>query len=168
MFITQLGTCAVTTEYKNNKRKCEFFVVLGNGQVLLGMPDTAALKIININIDSLDAEDTQKDNSNTNIDATKVSNVKQEIHGTRKCCTNMDGFFKTTNNSNGSTLKTNANTLTKYFLSCPNIETDKRKGAELTQQINTEFDNVFNAIGCFEGTFSLQLKPDSRPYQAPP
>ena len=29
------------------------------------------------------------------------------------------------------------------------------------------FDNVFNAIGCFEGTFSLQLKPNSKPYQAP-
>ena len=58
MVITQLGTCTVTIEYKNNKRKCGFFVVLGNGQVLLGMPETAALKIININIDSLDAEDT--------------------------------------------------------------------------------------------------------------
>ena len=30
------------------------------------------------------------------------------------------------------------------------------------------FDNVFNGIGCFEGTFLLQFKPDSRPYQAPP
>ena len=30
------------------------------------------------------------------------------------------------------------------------------------------FDNVFNGIGNFEGTFSLQLKPDSKPYQAPP
>ena len=58
MCITELGTCVVTIEYKNNKRKCEFSVVPGNGQVLLGMPDTAAHKIININIDSLDAEDT--------------------------------------------------------------------------------------------------------------
>ena len=30
------------------------------------------------------------------------------------------------------------------------------------------FDNVFNDTGCFEGTFLLQLKPDSKPYQAPP
>ena len=44
----------MTIEYKNNKRECEFFVGPGNGQVLLGMPDTAAC----INIDSLDAEDT--------------------------------------------------------------------------------------------------------------
>ena len=47
------------------------------------MPDRAAHKIININIDLLDAEDTQKDNWNTNRDATKVSNAKQEIHGAR-------------------------------------------------------------------------------------
>ena len=27
---------------------------------------------------------------------------------------------------------------------------------------------MFNDIGCFEGTFSLQFKPDSKPYQVPP
>ena len=30
------------------------------------------------------------------------------------------------------------------------------------------FDNVFNGIGCFIGTFSLQFKPDSKLYQVPP
>ena len=30
------------------------------------------------------------------------------------------------------------------------------------------FDNVFNSTGCFEDTFLLQLKLDSKPYQAPP
>ena len=29
------------------------------------------------------------------------------------------------------------------------------------------FGDVFNGIGHFEGTFSLQLKPDSKPYQVP-
>ena len=29
------------------------------------------------------------------------------------------------------------------------------------------FDNIFNGIGCFGGTFALQLKPDSKPYQVP-
>ena len=47
------------------------------------------------------------------------------------------------------------------------MEVDKRKSIELTQKIHNMFDNVFNGIGCFEGTFSLQLKPDSKPYQAP-
>ena len=78
----------------------------------------------------------------------------------------MDYIFKTNNNNSGLAINANANMLTKYFLSWPNVETDIRKSAE--QQIHTEFDNVFNGIGCFEGTFSLQLKPDSRPNQAPP
>ena len=71
----------VTIEYKNNRRKCEFFVVLGNGQALLGMPDTAGLNIINVNIDSLEAEDTQRENCYTNTDDAKISNAKQENHG---------------------------------------------------------------------------------------
>ena len=33
-----------------------FFVVSGNGQALLGMPDMAALNIINLNIDSIQKE----------------------------------------------------------------------------------------------------------------
>ena len=36
------------------------------------------------------------------------------------------------------------------------------------QKIHDVFGNVFNGIGCFKGTFSLQLKPDSKPYQASP
>ena len=85
-----------------------------------------------------------------------------------KCFTNMESIFKTTKNNNGSTVNPNSNTLTKYFLSSPNVETDKRKSTEITQQIHTEFDNVFSGIGSFEGTFLLQLKPNSRPYQVSP
>ena len=47
------------------------------------------------------------------------------------------------------------------------MEVDKRKSIELTQKIHNVFDNVFNGIGCFEGTFLLQLKPDSKPCQVP-
>ena len=38
----------------------------------------------------------------------------------------------------------------------------------MTQKIHKTCDNVFNGIECFEDTFSLQLKPDSKPYQVPP
>ena len=164
MFIIQLGTCTVTIEDKNNRKKCKSFVVPGNGQAFFGISDTAALKIINMNIDLIDAEDAQKNNCTTNTDTTKESNAQQEIHGVVKCCTNTDGIFETTNNSNESTVNTNVNTLTKYFLLYPNNETDKRKNTELTQQMHKESDNVFYGIGCFEGTFSLHLKPDSGPY----
>ena len=44
----------VIIDYKDNRKKWEFFVVPRNGQVLLGMPGTAALHIININIDSIE------------------------------------------------------------------------------------------------------------------
>ena len=57
-YITQLGTCEVTIEFKNSKKCCVFFVVPGNGQVLLRMPDTAALNILNLNIDSIQAQVT--------------------------------------------------------------------------------------------------------------
>ena len=62
--------------FKNIKKRCVFFVVPRNGQVLLGMPDTAALKIININIDSIQAA---KEECNTNIGNAEESNTTQEV-----------------------------------------------------------------------------------------
>ena len=168
IFITQLGMCVVIITYKNIKKKCEFFVVLGNGQALLGMLDTAALNINNVNIDSIEEECTLKENCNTNISDTKMSNIKWETHGAKESYTNTNEDLKNTNNVNGLDGNTNTNTLTNCFLSSPNIDIDKSKSVKLTQQIYNVFDNVFNGIGYFEGTFALQLKPDSKPYQAPP
>ena len=51
--------CVVLIELKNVKKCCIFFVVPGNRQALLGMPDTATLNIININIDYIQAEITK-------------------------------------------------------------------------------------------------------------
>ena len=34
--------------------------------------------------------------------------------------------------------------------------------------MHNTFRDVFHGIGCFKGTFCLQLKPDSKPYQVPP
>ena len=158
MLITQLGTWMVIIDYKDNKKKCEFFVVPANGQALLGMPDTAALKIININIDCIEAASMQKEEHNTNIGNAKESDTRQEACVAKESCTN---------NVNGSSNNTSINTLTNYFLSSPNIEVDKRKSIELTQKIHNMIDIVFNGIGCFKGAFSLQLKPDSKPYQVP-
>ena len=55
------------------------FVVPGNGQVLIVMPDATSLNIVKINIDSIQAE----------IAECKTSN-KQETQGGAKCYTNMD------------------------------------------------------------------------------
>ena len=73
--IAQLRMCMVIINYKDNKKKCEFFVVPRNGQALLGKPDTAALNIINVNIDSIEVASTQKENCNTNISDAKKPNT---------------------------------------------------------------------------------------------
>ena len=46
----------------------------------------------------------------------------------------------------------------------PQKNADKRKSSTMTQKIHDTFGNIFNSIGSFKGTFSLQLKPDSKPY----
>ena len=55
-----------------------------------------------------------------------------------------------------------------YFYSSNNTDADKSKSNAMTQKIHEVFGKVFNGIGCFEGTFSLQLKLYSKPYQVPP
>ena len=81
----------VTIDFKDNKKRCEFFVVHRNGQALLGMPDTAALQIININIDSIQAT---KEEYNTNIQGDKESNVNQEGVWDREELHKHGGSFK--------------------------------------------------------------------------
>ena len=95
--------------------------------MLLGIPGTAALQIININIDSIQA---MNEMCNTNI--YKESNSNQDVHGVEKSCTNTEVDLKVDNNANSHYNSTNVNTLTSYFLSPPNVEADKRKNIELT------------------------------------
>ena len=160
--ITVLGTCKVMIEHKNNRKKCQFSVVPGNGQALLGIPGTDTFQMININIDSIDVEDVENGEWYINTSTAQKSNIKQETSGVVKYCANIHSISKSTNNSKKSTVNTNSNKSTNYFLAGPNCDKDKKKSAELTQQINKEFNDVFHGIGYFEGTFSLQLKLDSR------
>ena len=74
--------------------------------------------------------------------------------------------MKLRDNSTKPMVKTKSNKKTECFLLGPTYESDKKKSAEATQQIHIDFDDVFNGIGYFEGIFSLQLKPDTKPYQA--
>ena len=55
----------------------------------------------------------------------------------------------------------------KSFLLGPDSN-DKRASTEITQRLHREFKYVFSGIGYFNGTFSLQVKSDSKPYQALP
>ena len=49
-----------------------------------------------------------------------------------------------------------------------NRAADERANHILMQKIHYEFTHVFSEIGCFEGTFRLQVKEGSWPYQQPP
>ena len=121
------------------------------------MPDTAALTLNNINVDSIQAEVAEC-----------KTNIEQEMHVVEKNCANTDTGSKTKQGTNAKNDQNNANKITNYFSSSSNVEADKRKSIELTQEVHSTFGDVLNGIGCFEGTFSLQLKPDSKLYQVPP
>ena len=133
------------------------FVVPGNVQALLWMPDTAALNIINLNIDSIQAEITKC-----------KTNRGQEMHAVAEGCTNRDAGVITKLDTKGQNDQNNSNKSINYFYLSKDIDADKRKSSSMTKKIHKTFGSVFNGIGCFKGTFSLQLKPNSKPYQAQP
>ena len=76
------------------------------------------------------------------------SEPKQETDRAAKWYTNMD-------NNTKSTAIMKSNKTTEYFLSGPTYESDRKKSAESAWHIYKDFDDVFNDIGCFEGTFWL-------------
>ena len=49
-----------------------------------------------------------------------------------------------------------------YFIAGPGIEVDREVSQE-TRKIGSECSDVFTGIGCFKGTFSLQVKDDVKP-----
>ena len=162
--ITQLGMCVVVIKFRNIRKDVCFFVVLGNGQALLRMPDTPALKLIHENIDFIQTEVAE---CKTNTGNVRKSNITQETHVGEKGCADTDADSKSKHSTKGQNNQDNAYKVTNYFLSSPNREADKRKSVKLTQEVHNTFGDVFNEIGCFKGTFSLQFKPDSKLYQAP-
>ena len=129
---------------------------MGNGQVLLGMPDATFLNIINVNIDS------------TGRDSRGQTNTRQEMQTVSVGCTNRGADAITKQDANGQKDQKTTNKPINCFFSSNNTDADKRKSKEMMQKIQNILGNVFNGIGCFKGTFTLQLKPDSKLYQAPP
>ena len=123
------------------------------------MPDTAALNIINLNIDSIQVEI-----------ASCKTNREQEMHAMAEGCTNRDAgeIKQDANGQNHQNISNNSNNSANYFFSSSNIMVDNRQSGKMTQKIHNRFGIIFNGIGHFKGMFSLQLKPNSKPYQAPP
>ena len=73
-------------------------MVPGNGQALLGLPDTEVPKLININIDSIDNEVAKNEECHTNMKAVQEFDTDQEKDGRWKCCINTDSILKSGNN----------------------------------------------------------------------
>ena len=55
-----------------------------------------------------------------------------------------------------------------YFLLGANEEAGRKACVKITLQLQKECQDVFSGVGCTDGTFSLQVKSDSKLYQAPP
>ena len=62
----------------------------------------------------------------------------------------------------------NCTNMPDYFRPSANREADKEASRILTQKIHNDFSDVFTGIGCFDGTFKLQVREGSHLYQAPP
>ena len=46
----------------------------------------------------------------------------------------------------------------EYFLPGPSYDSDKKKSVQITQSLQRDFKDVFNGIGCFDGTFSYVVQ----------
>ena len=79
----------------------------------------------------------------------------------KKCYTSTNRNSKS-ENKDKPTVTDNENSKINYFLPGPNQNNDKRVSAEITLQLQKDFKDVFTRIGCFDGTFSLQVKPDGK------
>ena len=78
----------------------------------------------------------------------------------------MDSISKS-NTKTVPTVKRKLSKTKEYFLSGPGYDSNMKRSAETTQQLHKYFEDILSHIGCFDGTFSLQLKADSKPYQVP-
>ena len=163
--IMQLGMCAVQIKFKNIKKRCVFFVVPGNGQVLLGMSDTVALNLINLNIDSIQVI-TAKCKTNKEQEAcTSIEGCTNKNTTWDEGCKNNSTSADNKQDTNGHSHPCDKHISINYFHSLNNIDADKRSSIAMTQSMHSRFGDIFNGIGCFEGPYSLQLKPHSKPYQ---
>ena len=168
--ITHLGRCKLRTENSNKMKICSFFVVPRKGKALLGMLLIEILGILTISCNitdmkQLDGTENCKTNTGNSQEQTREQhyiNMRQEAGTIEKYCTNTDSISKFQNKDKPMVTD---NDSIKYFLQGPNSDINKRVSTEIIQQLQREFKDEFNGIWCFNGTFSLQVKPDSKPYQ---
>ena len=89
----------------------------------------------------------------------------QETGRAEEFYTNTDSISKSDIKDKPMVINKLSNTI-DYFLPGPNCNSDNRVSAEITQQSQRDLEHVYNGTGGFDSTFSLQLKPDTKPCQA--
>ena len=132
------------------------------------MPDTAVLNLINLNIDSIqtltaECKTNKEQETHTGVKAYTNTNTTRD-----EDCKNNNVSIDNKQDTNGHNHPGNKHISINYFHSLNNVDADKGSSIAMMQRIHTRFGDIFNGIGCFEGTFSLQLKPDNKPCQTPP
>ena len=75
-------------------------------------------------------------------------------------CANINTVGITKQKANG---QNQSNKLINYFYSSKYTEADKRESNAMMQKIHNVYSDIFTGIGCFKGTFSLQLKQQAIP-----
>ena len=81
------------------------------------------------------------------------TNRGQLTHAVVEGCTNRDTGRIIKQEANGQNCQNHSNKSINYFYSSKNTDADKRKISAMTQKIHDTFGDIFNSIGCFEGTF---------------
>ena len=89
--------------------------------------------------------------------------MKQETGRAEKFYSNTESISKS-NNKNKSMVESRLSNTVEYFLSGPTYDSNKERNAETTHLLQKDFEDVSNGSRCFDDTFSLQLKPYSKPY----
>ena len=138
------------------------------------MPDNKTLNILTINCNKIIKQERDRAaKCSTNTACSHVAVCEQHYANTGQGAGKLRNCYTYT--SIYSNLKSNSadrpsvnNNETNHFLSGPNQDNDKRVSTEIKTQIQSDFEDVFSRIGCFDGMFLLQVKPDIKPYQAPP
>ena len=105
--IAQLGIHKVKIEHNNKLKICNIFVVPGNRQALLGMPDIEILNILTMNCNTMGTQETNRAaicctntaNSQGSCCTKHYKNTRQEAGRVESCYTNTSSNSKLKSNS---------------------------------------------------------------------
>ena len=88
-------------EHNNKQKKSYFFVVLRNGQALLGMPDIEILDILDINCNTTGTQEADRATKcNTNTDNDQILVGEQLYTNPRQAADRLENGYTNIGNSN--------------------------------------------------------------------